>query len=97
MNRYPLWKYCIIAVITALGILYALPNLYGEEPAVQVSAHSGSIISAETLSKIEAELVAAHLDSKSMSSESNKNASEVDEQEEKVEDLDELFLLVLII
>ncbi len=38
MNRYPLWKYLIIVVALVVGALYALPNLFGESPAVQVSA-----------------------------------------------------------
>lgn len=38
MNRYPLWKYLILIVAVVVGILYALPNLYGEDPAVQVAA-----------------------------------------------------------
>jgi preprotein translocase subunit SecD len=38
MNRYPLWKYLVIAVALVIGLLYALPNLFGESPAVQVSA-----------------------------------------------------------
>ena len=37
MNRYPLWKYAIIVVTLLIGIIYTLPNLYGEAPAVQVS------------------------------------------------------------
>ncbi len=37
MNRYPLWKYIVIAVAVVLGFLYTLPNFYGEVPAVQVS------------------------------------------------------------
>ncbi len=37
MNRYALWKYLIIAVALALGLLYTLPNFYGESPAVQIS------------------------------------------------------------
>ncbi len=37
MNRYPLWKYILIGVTLALGLLYTLPNLFGEVPAVQVS------------------------------------------------------------
>jgi preprotein translocase subunit SecD len=37
MNRYPLWKYILLAVVLALGFLYTVPNLYGESPAVQVS------------------------------------------------------------
>src|SRR5258708_18984552 len=37
MNRYSLWLYVTIAVALALGILYTLPNFFGEAPAVQVS------------------------------------------------------------
>lgn len=38
MNRYPLWKYILIVVTLVLAALYALPNLFGESPAVQVSS-----------------------------------------------------------
>src|SRR5260370_16871499 len=37
MNRYPLWKYVIIAVALVVGLLYTLPNFFGEVPAVQIS------------------------------------------------------------
>jgi preprotein translocase subunit SecD len=37
MNRYALWKYLIIAVSLFLGLLYTLPNFFGESPAVQIS------------------------------------------------------------
>ena len=37
MNRYPLWKYLVIAVALMIGTIYTLPNFYGEAPAVQVS------------------------------------------------------------
>ena len=43
MNRYPLWKYLLIAVILALGLLYTLPNFYGEAPAVQVSSVKATV------------------------------------------------------
>lgn len=35
-NQYPVWKYVLLVLVTALGILYALPNLYGNDPAVQI-------------------------------------------------------------
>ena len=38
MNRYPLWKYLVIAVTLLLSAVYTLPNFYGETPAVQVSS-----------------------------------------------------------
>ncbi len=37
INQYPLWKYLLIAVIVITGVIYALPNLYGEDPAIQIS------------------------------------------------------------
>ena len=37
MNQYPTWKYLLIIALVVIGLLYALPNLYGEDPAVQVS------------------------------------------------------------
>ncbi len=42
MNRYSSWKYILILIVIAVGILYALPNLYGSAPAVQISASSAS-------------------------------------------------------
>lgn len=36
MNRYPLWKNLLILVILAIGLIYTLPNFYGESPAVQI-------------------------------------------------------------
>ena len=54
MNRYPLWKYLIIAVALVIGALYALPNLFGESPAVQVSAGRASVrIDTTTVTRVE--------------------------------------------
>jgi preprotein translocase subunit SecD len=38
MNRYPLWKYLLLAFALAVGLVYTLPNFFGEAPAVQVSS-----------------------------------------------------------
>ena len=43
MNRYPLWRYILLGVLIILGILYALPNLYGEDYAVQVQPKGGAV------------------------------------------------------
>ncbi len=40
MNRYPLWKYIFIIIVMLAGFMFALPNLYPSQPAVQVSASS---------------------------------------------------------
>ena len=38
MNQYPLWKYLLVLVVCTVGLVYALPNLYGEDPAIQISS-----------------------------------------------------------
>jgi preprotein translocase subunit SecD len=38
MNRYPWWKYAILAIALVVGLLYTLPNVFGEAPAVQISS-----------------------------------------------------------
>src|SRR5690242_9395537 len=43
MNRYPLWKNLLVVLITAAGLLFALPNLYGEDPSVQVSVKNAAV------------------------------------------------------
>lgn len=40
-NRYPLWKYLLIIVVLVVGLVYALPNLYGEDPALQITTNRG--------------------------------------------------------
>jgi preprotein translocase subunit SecD len=53
MNRYPLWKYLLIAFLAVLGVLYALPNIYGDDPAVQISPKSELAVGDDFLSPIE--------------------------------------------
>lgn len=49
MNRYPLWKYILVLVVVALGSLYALPNIYGQSPIVQVKPEDQSDLQLATL------------------------------------------------
>ena len=43
MNRYPVWKYAILVIAMLLGVVYTLPNFFGEAPAVQVSSSKATI------------------------------------------------------
>ncbi len=52
MNQYPVWKYVLIAAVILTGVLYALPNLYGDDPAVQVSPLRGAPIGEETRTRV---------------------------------------------
>ena len=61
MNKFPLWKYIFIAVVIVLGALYALPNLYGEDPAIQISGTRSAKLTKETLVSVEAALKSAEL------------------------------------
>lgn len=61
MNRYGIWRYILIILITVFGILYSLPNYYGENPAVQVSVKSGAVMTPATVNKIEQALTSNHV------------------------------------
>jgi len=43
MNKYPLWKNLLLAIVVVAGCLYALPNLFGDDQAVQVTARDGTL------------------------------------------------------
>ncbi len=43
MNRYPLWKYVMIALVLMLGVIYTIPNFFGESPAVQISSAKATV------------------------------------------------------
>ncbi len=54
MNRYPLWKYIVIGLTVLLGLLYTLPNFFGESPAVQVSSAKATVkVEAPLLGRVE--------------------------------------------
>ena len=60
MNRYPLWKYAILVVALIVGLIYTLPNFFGEAPAVQVSSAKATLkIDAAFVPRVEQALVAA--------------------------------------
>ena len=62
MNRYPWWKYLILALALLIGLLYTLPNLYGEAPAVQISSGKATVKLDQTMvARIEKTLAVASL------------------------------------
>ncbi|GAB1575522.1 protein translocase subunit SecD [Bordetella petrii] len=62
MNRYPLWKYITVLVAVVIGLLYTLPNFYGESPAVQVSSAKATIkVDNATLARVEQILASANV------------------------------------
>lgn len=65
MNRYPVWKYLLILIIVLTGGLYALPNMYGEDPALQVSSTRGFTLPPELRITAEESLIAENVAIKS--------------------------------
>ena len=62
MNRYPLWKYLLILAALVIGLVYTLPNFYGEEPAVQVQPLRASIkVDTALMQRVQDILKAANL------------------------------------
>jgi preprotein translocase subunit SecD len=66
MNQYPAWKYLLIAVFLVVGILYALPNLYGSDPAVQISSARGTPLPDTLQGLVETRLADSKLKSKAI-------------------------------
>ena len=65
LNRLPLWKNLLVALVVIVGFLYSAPNLYGEDPALQVSAARGAEVQASTLDSVKKVLEANGLKFKS--------------------------------
>jgi preprotein translocase subunit SecD len=61
LNRYPLWKNLLLVAILVIGILYAMPNLFGEDPAVEISAKGSAGVSAQIEQNVKAILAAKQL------------------------------------
>lgn len=72
MNRYPVWKYAILLVALIVGGLYALPNLFGESPAVQVSVAKTALkLDAAALTRVETALKSAGIAAETVALEGN--------------------------
>ncbi len=62
MNRYPWWKYAMLALALVVGLIYTLPNLFGEAPAVQISSGKATVkVDAALVPRVEQALQAAQI------------------------------------
>lgn len=66
LNKTPLWKAILIVLLIAFCGLYATPNLYGEDPAVQISAGRNAVVNTETLDKVQEALTKEGVNHKSV-------------------------------
>jgi preprotein translocase subunit SecD len=58
LNRFPLWKNLLVGAILVLGLVFALPNIYGDAPAVQITADTGQPLGEAELDRVSAILEA---------------------------------------
>jgi preprotein translocase subunit SecD len=71
MNRNPTWKYLLLALIVIPGLIYALPNLYGENPGVQIAGIRTAEVTEATLATVETVLSKSGLMPRNITFESN--------------------------
>jgi preprotein translocase subunit SecD len=62
MNRYPLWKNLLVAAVILFGVLLAIPNIFGDDPALQITREDGSPMSGLTVSGVRAALEAQEIE-----------------------------------
>ncbi len=72
INQYPPWKYALIAMIVLIGIIYALPNVFGDDPAVQISRANSAQLGPQAVQKIEQALTRKHVRYKSVKKTKNR-------------------------
>ena len=91
MNRYPTWKYILVAVVILIGLLYSIPNLYGESPAVQVSPAKATLkADPALLKKVEATLQLANIKFNSLFLDANGVKVRFDNPDEQIKAKDKL-------
>ncbi len=66
MNDFPKWKYALVSLVLVLGVLFALPNLFPQQPAVQISANRGAAVDDALKEKVTGVLQTKTLDFKSV-------------------------------
>jgi preprotein translocase subunit SecD len=72
MNQYPAWKYLLIVLVLVLGAFYALPNLFGKDPALQVTSARGFDIPLDLQANIDDALIVENIDFKGWEQQGNR-------------------------
>jgi len=66
MNRNPVWKYLLLVVIVAFGVIYATPNLFPAEPGVQVIGVRNAVVDTKLLGRVERALKSNDIEVKTL-------------------------------
>ncbi|MCL5049093.1 MAG: protein translocase subunit SecD [Firmicutes bacterium] len=84
LNRYPLWKNLLILFVVLFGTLYALPNLFGEDYAVQISGTRGGEVTVDTVAQVERSLERAGIPIRGLTFESGQLLVRVESDEDQL-------------
>ncbi|MGQ7246113.1 protein translocase subunit SecD [Halomonas sp. V046] len=85
LNRYPLWKYLLILIVLLVGLVYSLPNLFPEDPAVQISSDRGDLSFNETQqTRLEDTLTSADIGVKAIERDANSVLIRLDDAEDQI-------------
>ena len=90
MNQYPLWKNLMVLVVVMLGVWFALPNFYGEDPAVVIAKENGQAFSKLEMSDIEQYLQKINSGYKSIRRQSNQILIRYERVEEQLSGSDSM-------
>lgn len=89
VNQYAPWKYVLLFLIVLLGLVYAAPNLYGEDPAVQIS-HRVNLIDEGELARVDGLLKSEGVDYRSIDLETGYLLIRFDSQEQQIRAVTEI-------
>ena len=84
MNRNPAWKYLLLLIIVAFGVIYAMPNLYQSEPGIQVIGVRNAPVDQNTVGQVTRALEANNIEVKSIVLEGDKVRASLFNDEDQV-------------
>ena len=84
MNQYSVWKYLLILIIVAVGVVYAIPNFYGEDPALQITSSRGFALPGELTTNIDDALLVEKINFSSREQQGNRLLYRFDNAEDQI-------------
>ncbi|QFU02970.1 preprotein translocase subunit SecD [Halomonas sp. THAF5a] len=91
LNRYPLWKYLLILIVLLAGLIYSLPNLFPEDPAVQISSERGdTTLDERQLERIRDDLDAAGIEILEAERDANRVLIRLDNADDQIQARDRI-------
>ncbi len=88
MNQYSVWKYLLIIFVIVVGIVYALPNMYGKDPALQITTSRGFALPADLTANIDDALLVEQISFKSREQQGNRMLYRFNNAEDQIKAAD---------